>query len=65
MRNRQLGGRVREVVAPDIGVTPDGVGSCADELRLMGVKRDEMPTEVGRVVRVRGFLSRISSRACG
>ena len=39
------------------------VGACADELRLMGVERDEMPTEVGRAVGAEGSLSRNSSRA--
>jgi len=41
------------------------VGTCADELRLMGVERDEVPTEVGRAVWVEGSLSKKSTRACG
>jgi hypothetical protein len=40
------------------------VGACADELRLMGVERDELPTEVGRAGGGRGYLSRKVSRAC-
>ncbi len=41
------------------------VGACADELILMGVKRDEVPIEVGRSDGAEGSLSRKSSRACG
>jgi hypothetical protein len=41
------------------------VGACADELRLLVVERDEVPSEVGRVVKVGGSLSRKPSRACG
>ena len=41
------------------------VGACADELRLMGVERDEVPTGEGREEGDKGSLSRKSSRACG
>ncbi len=40
------------------------VGACADELRLMGVERDEVPTSVGRAKGRKGFLSRKVSRVC-
>ena len=41
------------------------VGACADELRLMGVERDEVSTEVGRADRAEDFLYKKSLRACG
>ena len=41
------------------------VGTCADELRLMEIERDEVPTGVGRAGADKGFLSRKSSRTCG
>ncbi len=41
------------------------VGACADELRLMGVERDEVSIGVGRAGRDEGSLSRKSARACG
>ncbi len=41
------------------------VGACADELRLMGVERGEVHTEVGRAVLAQGSLSRKELRACG
>ena len=41
------------------------VGACADEIRLMGVERDELPTNVGRSGGGRDSLSRKMSRACG
>jgi hypothetical protein len=41
------------------------VGAYADELRLMGVERDEVPTAVGRAGGAEGSLKRKSSRACG
>jgi hypothetical protein len=41
------------------------VGACPDELRLMGVERGEVPTEVGRVVWAEGSLSRKASKAYG
>ena len=41
------------------------VGACADELRLMGVERDEVPTGVGGAGRTESFLSRKFLRACG
>ena len=40
-------------------------GACADELRLVGVERDEVPTGAGRAEGNKGFLSRTSSRTCG
>jgi hypothetical protein len=40
------------------------VGACADELRLLGVERDGVPTIVGRAGGGRGSLSRKVSRAC-
>ncbi len=39
------------------------VDACAEELRLMGLERDDVPTEVDRVVRAEGSFSRKSSRA--
>ena len=41
------------------------VGACADELGLMGVERDELPTRVGRARGGQGSLSMNISRACG
>jgi len=41
------------------------VGACADELGLMGVERDELPTRVGRRRGGKGSLSKKMSRACG
>jgi hypothetical protein len=41
------------------------VGSCADELRLLGVERDEITTEMDSASGAEGSLSRKSSRACG
>ena len=40
------------------------VGACSDELRLMGVERDELPTKVGRAGGGRGSLSRKALKAC-
>jgi len=40
------------------------VGACADELRLMGIERDELPTNVGRAGGGIGSLSMKASRAC-
>ena len=41
------------------------VGACADELHLMRVERDGVPTDVGRDEGGKGSLSRKASRACG
>ena len=41
------------------------IGACADELRFMGVEREEVPAEVGRAGGAEGSLSRKSTRACG
>ena len=41
------------------------VGACADELRLLGVERDEITTEMDSASGAEGSLSRKSSRACG
>ena len=41
------------------------VRACADELRLMGVERVEVPTEVGRASGAEDSLSMKLSRACG
>ena len=41
------------------------VGAYTNELRLMGVERDELPTSVGREGGGRGSLSNKMSRACG
>jgi hypothetical protein len=41
------------------------VGACADQLRLMGVERDEVPTEVGKAGRAEGSLSRKLARDWG
>ena len=41
------------------------VGACADELRLIGVERDEVPTGLCMAGVDKGSLSRKLSRACG
>ena len=56
-----LGGEVGDVTACSLV----RVGACADELRLMGVVRDEAFTLVGRMGGGVGSLSRKASRACG
>ena len=56
-----LGGEVGGVAALSLV----RVGACADELRLMGVDRDELPTRVGRSGRGKGSLSKKMSRDCG
>ncbi len=52
-------------VESDVALSLVRVGACADELRLMGVERDEEPAGVGRAERSNGSLARKSSRACG
>ena len=54
------GGGVKGAVARDLA----RVGACANELRLMGVERDEVPPDVGRAGGGKGSLSRKASRAC-
>jgi hypothetical protein len=55
-----LGGEVGGVAARSLA----RVVTCADELRLMGVERDEELTSVGRAGGGKGSLSRKVSRAC-
>ena len=52
-----LGVEVRGAAARNLA----RVGACADELRLIGVERDEVPPVVGRAEGGKGSLSRKES----